>query len=551
MNAGFNAESGRIFEKALERKFRERGLQYGTSGVCLEPVYDGSLRDDAWRVESGNGAVKVTAGGISGLFAGTGAWLRHCTFDGAGGFVPYEGKLSLTPQNPIHGIYFASHFGNYYEKAPAEELNEYLEDLAFGGCNALMAWYDMHQYENAAVPESRRMITLLSGLYRHASAVGMKTVFGTLANEGFASSPEKMRAEWWVQNGYTRAPNGHYHVEICPNKDGGMEEILKERREVMAAFADTPIDFVSIWDYDQGGCTCEKCKPWGANGFLKCFKELTALYREILPNAKLLCSTWYFDHFIAGEWDAFANEINTGKYDGIDYLFGYFANEEPVPDFMRMGHNPGGHPMIAFPEISMYSASPWGGFGANPLPERLESNFRGMGGMYAGALPYSEGIYEDINKTLMLGFYSGYSDSADEILREYAAFELCLPESRRGDFVRLMHLLEKSIRRSRRVDEAKQAPPYEKMQYVIADPSCVSEAAKLAESLNAAVPERMRGAIRWQTVYLRTKIDLELVKNDMYLSEKQKEYAAELCRLFYADHAESWVSPLTEQSVLG
>jgi hypothetical protein len=43
---------------------------------------------------------------------------------------------------PIHGMYFASHFFNFYHVAPIEQVYRLQEDLALRGCNALMAWYD-------------------------------------------------------------------------------------------------------------------------------------------------------------------------------------------------------------------------------------------------------------------------------------------------------------------------------------------------------------------------------------------------------------------------
>ena len=61
---------------------------------------------------------------------------------------------------------------------------------------------------------------------------------------------------------------------------------------------------------------------------------------------------------------------------------------------------PGGLPLVNFPEISMWGQSPWGGYGANPLPARLERLWRQASGKLSGGFPYSEGIYEDINKVI-------------------------------------------------------------------------------------------------------------------------------------------------------
>ncbi len=290
INHGVKEESFVVLRSAVARRLKERGCV--SEGLPVHIEVDLALQEDEYRVSAAADAVKVMTGGTIGAFSAVGDYLRRSQFDGRGGFEPFVGEFSLKPDNPIHGMYFASHFQNFYEAAPVGEVQQVIEDLALRGCNALMAWYDMHQFAAVDTPESAAMIERLKVIYRHATLTGMKTVFGTLANEAFNTSDPAMRAEWWVQNGYYALPRGHYHVEICPNKEGGLEEILRQRRSVMAAFRDVRIDYISIWPYDQGGCTCEKCTPWGANGFLKTLDALHDLYAEILPEAKLLCSTW-------------------------------------------------------------------------------------------------------------------------------------------------------------------------------------------------------------------------------------------------------------------
>ncbi len=552
INYGMDPESFAVLQSAVARRLRERGCE--AQGLPVTVETDPALREDAYRAEAAGDAVQIRAGGTIGAFSGVGDYLRRCSFDGQGGFRPFTGSFDFTPVNPIHGMYFASHFWNFYEEAPIEEIRTLLEDLALRGCNAVMAWYDMHQYADVDTPASLEMIARLKAVFRHASLTGMKTVFGTLANESFSSSDPAVRAEWWVQNGYYALPRGHYHVEICPNKPGGLEEILRQRRRVMDAFRDIRIDYISIWPYDQGGCTCGKCTPWGANGFLKTLDALRDLYAEILPDAKLLCSTWYFDRFVR-EWEGFRDAFETGKYDYVNYLFGYFANDEPVPDFIREGKMPGGKRMVAFPEISMHSCSPWGGFGANPMPGRLEENFLDNGSLYCGALPYSEGIFEDVNKAMMLAFYSGRLQSADEVLREYARFEFCLDGEDAEDFVRMVRLLEGTL--ARRSEDAKGEPisweesdlKWEDLRFVIEHPDGAEEAERLAKEIDGKLPEKIRDGWRWQILRLRAAIDGELVSNGMRLTENIEGWMKKLTEIYHAENAYYCVTPLTRAAV--
>ena len=555
-NEGLNQQAFQVLKSAVCRRLAERECALSEPGLEVVLMVDGQMQEDEYRVEANSRRVCVVSGGVSGSFAGVGDYLRKSAFDGRGGCTPFEGTLALRPDNPIHGMYFATHFQNFYEAAPLDQVRSIIEDLALCGCNALMVWYDMHQFTDVDTPDSLAMIARLKAMLRHAAAVGMKTVFTTLSNESFSNSPENLRAEWAEQNGYFKSPEGHYHVEICPNREGGMEEILRQRRRVMEAFSDVRLDYISVWPYDQGGCTCNKCAPWGANGFLKTLDALCELYAEVVPNSRVLCSTWFFDRFVKGEWDAFNRAVNKKMNPRVEYLFGYFANDERVPEFIREGNMPAGKRMIAFPEISMYGALPWGGFGANPMPGRMEENYRENGGLYCGALPYSEGIFEDINKELMLAFYSGRSNSAEEVLREYARFELCLNGELEDAFVQMVQGMEETLNRAETDGVGMRVPwqrtvehAYEEIRFIIEKPDRAAEVEALAERIDAFLPKRIRTGWRWRVLRLRARIDAELCAHDMHFSEKFEESMEELKRIYSADHAYFVVTPLTRAAV--
>lgn len=551
INAGLNEESFALLGKVVRRKLDQRGCGLNDGGIPVTIQVDAGMKADAYRIASTEEATQIRAGGTSGAFAGIGDYLRHCRFDGLGGFVQWTGETAQNPENALHGMYFASHFHNYYEDAPLEKIFEIIEDIALRGCNALGAWYDMHQFAGVDTPESALMIRRLKALYRHAAQTGMHTVFLTLGNESFHTSDPSIRAEWTAQNGYFMGPCGHYHVEICPNKAGGLKEILRQRCQVMEAFSDIPFDYVSIWPYDQGGCTCAKCAPWGANGFLKTLDALHGLYSEMLPKAKILCSTWYFDRFIHGEWNAFIAALDTGKYDYIDSLYGYFFDGDPVPEYIRQGKCHNGKRMVAFPEISMHGATPWGGFGANPLPDRLAKDFRDNGGLYCGAIPYSEGMFEDINKALELGFFSGRTEDPDDILREYGHFELCLNDADTEKFVRMSHLMETTLMRGamdgngRHMHWQDGGCNRESLRWVIQNPQAVEEVERLAAEIDAALPDGIRSSWQWQILRIRAAGDAELAANDMHMTGRFDALMEKLEKLYFAKKAFYVVRPMT------
>jgi len=97
---------------------------------------------------------------------------------------------------------------------------------------------------------------------------------------------------------------------------------------------------------------------------------------------------------------------------------------------------------VAFPEISMGNIAPWGGYGANPMPRKMEQLIKTVVGRNAiGGWVYSEGIYEDINKFLWLRHCWDPSVSSADLLKEYAAFYFS--PAVEEQFAELCELLEK------------------------------------------------------------------------------------------------------------
>lgn len=87
----------------------------------------------------------------------------------------------------------------------------------------------------------------------------------------------------------------------------------------------------------------------------------------------------------------------------------------------------GGLPTLDFPEYSMFSGCPWGGYGANPIPQGLQTDWDAHGGIIGGGMPYSEGIYLDMNQVMrQQQYWSGRF--TNETLAEYIRYECVLRE---------------------------------------------------------------------------------------------------------------------------
>ncbi len=363
----------------------EQKLQDGTVPVLPETplrihldIQPGIGREGFIIRSSEPGNITVTGNDDRGLLYGIGKLLREMpSFTPSLPDAPWQ--IESVPVLPVRGMYFATHFHNFYHDAPLEEVTHYIEELALWGCNALLVWFDMHHYDSLQDLEAQRMIHRLRVMLKAANAVGMGAGLLFLANEGYRSSPPALRV--------TPAP-AQYNVEICPSQPGGMDLILKWRREVLACFADLDIEYVCIWPHDQGGCGCADCNPWGARGFVRLVRALNPMVAEFFPSAQRIVSTWWFDYDITGEyaglWDAVRQEP-----DMLDYLM--VDAHQAFPQYVLDHGVPEAKPVLNFPEISMQGMYPWGGFGINPLPRHIDRLWQPSKHLLAGGFPYSEG----------------------------------------------------------------------------------------------------------------------------------------------------------------
>ena len=320
-----------------------------------------------------------------------------------------------TPATGDRGVYFATHFQNFYEGAPLEILAEYIEDLALWGYNLLFTWFDMSWYPagfwNDPHSAGMRMIERLRFIARTARACGMRIGTTAIANEGFRSQPPpELRADPSVRRG------GFYlESQICPSKPGGMDMILHNRSKVLELLGD--FDFYWHWPYDQGGCGCEQCSHpkgvrWGRK-FLEVGQITADLVRQFNPQAKFYLSTWLMD----AEEHAMIEELcrqGADWFEGVLYET-YTLDDHPLPAPYRR---------MVFPEISMFDCyfTSYGCNGANPAPRRFAEQARRVVNAGAGAALYSEGMYEDVNKITWAAMLWDPHREIGEVIREYAGY---------------------------------------------------------------------------------------------------------------------------------
>ena len=134
--------------------------------------------------------------------------------------------------------------------------------------------------------------------------------------------------------------------------------ILEGQKAALRFFQGAPPDYICLWPYDEGGCGCDLCHPWGANGFVRMARDIAAVARSIMPQIKIILSTWTFDTPPEGEWQGLTDALAGGN-DWADYILA--DSHEDFPRFPLDVGVPGHLPLINFPEISMWGNWPWGG----------------------------------------------------------------------------------------------------------------------------------------------------------------------------------------------
>ena len=548
--SGLTEKEADIIKTVAVRRLSERaGVTEAPNGYFLSFRLEGQEEKEYYSLEQGLQGSVISGNSLSAIITGFGTFLRESELYPGRGMVCGCKSIRHFFPSVFRGMYFATHNNNFYVEAPMQEIRVVMEDLMLWGMNALCIWFDLHHYTSINEEAAVKMLCRIREIFEAAHELGIKTVVTANANEAFPDSPEDLRAQWKTQGKYHRELAGHYHIEICPSKQGGIERILHDRAIHLEAIKDLHIDYIVFGPYDQGGCTCEACAPWGANGYLRCLKALRPLVRQYLPDTTICLSSWYFERFISDEWAAFIREIEAGDWkDWIGFIIAHFHEGECIPAYLREHKSVGSIPLVEFSEISMYGAKPWGGFGANPYPKKLNMVRALSDGIYSGCLPYSEGIYEDINKAIILGQYSGISEDAFELVRLYAKMEFS--EELADDIAKLVSYEEETLLRTRVNDELIRPDRSCPVRFPIHFTQMIHQTAALAEQVNSHLDERTQASWKWRILYLRALIDRDMYQNNWYISDQCVKYMNELVEIYHGQKANYWVSPPTPDALV-
>ena len=502
-----------ILVKQITSRTEVRFADDGTAEYTIELVKEKMNAPESFRIaDKGKNYIQVIGNDDLGVLYGVGQFLRSSRYD-RNGFTPGLWRGTSIPKGAVRGMYFATHFNNFYEAAPIEDVQKYVEELALWGVNNLVIHFANWQYTSFYDVDAQKSLTRIRQILGVARACGMKVGILQVPNQGFK----------FTNNDFINVPvpdalgrRGHFGVNLDPSNVRAGKLIKENWAVLLDQFKDLGLDLIVYWPYDEGGCGCNKCWPWGARGYPKLSQELTAITKEKYPNINVVLSTWMYDTPPAGEWEGLTRFLQKDSK-WLDYIMA--DSHEDFPRYPLDKGVPGRLPLLNFPEISMWGQGPWGGYGANPLTNRLQRLWNQTDNKLLGGFPYSEGIYEDMNKVICAQLYWDGSRSASDIIKEYVAYEFS-PDVV-NDVTKAIDILESNHIRSQIRSSA-------------------IEAFSLVNNAEQKLTPRVRKSWRWRILFLRALIDREIFEHGGKLEGPVLKAAFnELTEIYHAQNAHS------------
>lgn len=203
-----------VFSRQLRQRCPARVVARESAELDIKLTIDPAIGKDGFRIANADSGITVAGQNERGVLYGLGKLLRTSRHSEAG-FEPGSWRGESVPEKPVRGIYFATHFHNYYHVAPVEEIQRYVEDLALWGFNELLIWYDMHHFDGFDDPEAVAFRARLRAMLLAARRIGLEVSLLVIGNDAYGNSSADIRATPGGGRG------GYYPCAVCLSKPEG------------------------------------------------------------------------------------------------------------------------------------------------------------------------------------------------------------------------------------------------------------------------------------------------------------------------------------------
>jgi len=113
---------GSVFARQVESRCCARVVMQGDAALTLALAIEPGVGTEGFRIVDGNaGTIRIVGNDARGVVYGVGKFLRTSGYS-EGGFTPGTWRGESVPAKPIRGMYFATHFHNFYMDGPVEDI---------------------------------------------------------------------------------------------------------------------------------------------------------------------------------------------------------------------------------------------------------------------------------------------------------------------------------------------------------------------------------------------------------------------------------------------
>ena len=317
---------------------------------------------------------------------------------------------------PVRECYCPAHFGNAYEAMGPREMAAYLAEMKWMGFNRYGDWITTtdicNPYTSAAAWDlGKEQMDRKKKAFRAAQALGLGLNLIVTPNHVYL---DQLKPELAAKRS-ARV----FGQLICPSHTEGRKIILGNFERWFKDFSDEGLRLSAFtaFAYDYGGCSCEKCTPWILT-FARLMQEIHGVAEKYHPGIEPWFCSWWWTPEEHAQFNAWADKEAPGWLKAMTMHIEYGQTrpkDVPVPAGCRK---------LAFVHVGygdLRGYEVYGHHGAVIAPNRLPATLLELKKLgFEGFQAYSEGVFDDCNKTLLAGLGGGRFRDANEALSNYA-----------------------------------------------------------------------------------------------------------------------------------
>ena len=482
-----------IVSKRIQDRCHTVCVNRGSADYTVRFCVDATVPAEGFRINDLQDTigVEITGADFLALMYGAGQFLHTSRYIRQT-ILPTSWRGQSVPACEKRMIFFAQHFYNWYQCCSAEEICEHIEDLTLWGINGVVSVFSCLNLTSWDDPNLADLVALFHKTLSAARALNLKIGI-EYSNVDFMVPNTAVAAD----KKYMISQTGHL---VCPSTEEGFayyQSMLARILDYTDAFGG--LDFITIWSYDEGGCSCDRCWPWGGRGFYNMAHRISKYIKGRYPKIEIWLATWYLGRHERQkeEWPLLYKNLQADAAKGdnwADYLLLETRDDYDAVFFPIRNGQPTAHTkLLTFPDVSMCGVTPWGGFGAIVTPKLMERQEAPFAPHCSGGYLYTEGIFDDMNKIITLGLYWDRNRPTSQTIADYCGYEFKGIDAK--ELIQLIDHIEASHLLTNRFDRKP------------CNLQDCDAAWALAEKINAAAEDDTKAYWKWRILYIRAYLD--------------------------------------------